>query len=101
MQINDSKGLPGNGIYDLELTGNYIWASIYQFGKSTKETFGRGLALINRVTNKVNLIRDDRIPRTVYTMFFDGTDMWLGTESGLIKVNFLNKLAQMNPGVKK
>jgi ligand-binding sensor domain-containing protein len=101
MQINDSKGLPGNGIYDLELTGNYIWASIYQFGKSTKETFGRGLALINRVTNKVILIRDERIPRTVYTMYFDGTNMWLGTESGLIKVNFLNKLAQISHGVKK
>ena len=101
MQINDSKGLPGNGIYDLELTGNYIWASIYQFGKSTKETFGRGIALINRVTNKVILIRDERIPRTVYTMYFDGTNMWLGTESGLIKVNFLNKLAQISHGVKK
>jgi len=101
MQINDLKGLPGNGIYDLELTGNYIWASIYQFGKSTKETFGRGVALINRATNTVILIRDERIPKTVYSMFFDGENMWLGTESGLLKINFLNKLAQINHGVKK
>jgi len=89
-----SKGLPGNGVYDLERTGNYIWASLYQFGSSTKETFGRGLVLINRVTKQIIPVRDDRIPRTIYTIYFDGVNLWLGTETGLIKVNFFNKLAQ-------
>lgn len=92
--LDASKGLPGNGVYDLERTGNYIWASLYQFGSSTKETFGRGLALINRVTNQITPIRDDRIPRTIYSIYFDGVNLWLGTENGLIKINFFNKLAQ-------
>lgn len=92
--LDASKGLPGNGVYDLERTGNYIWASLYQFGSSTKETFGRGLVLINRVNNQIIPIRDDRIPRTIYSIYFDGVNLWLGTENGLIKVNFFNKLAQ-------
>ncbi|MBI3125756.1 MAG: hypothetical protein HYZ10_15275 [Ignavibacteriales bacterium] len=92
--LDASRGLPGNGVYDLERTGNYIWASLYQFGSSTKETFGRGLALINRVNNQIIPIRDDRIPRSIYSIYFDGVNLWLGTENGLIKVNFFNKLAQ-------
>lgn len=94
LRFDDSKGLPANGIYDLERTGKYIWVSLYQFGKNTKETFGRGIVLIDRMTNQIIPIRDDRIPQTVYSIFFDGTKLWLGTESGLIKVNFFNKLAQ-------
>jgi ligand-binding sensor domain-containing protein len=101
IKIDDSKGLPGNGVYDLERTGNYIWVSLYQFGKTTKETYGRGLALIDRSTNKVTPIRDERIPRTVYSIYFDGVNLWLGTESGLIKVDFFNKLAQWKSGAKK
>jgi len=94
LRIDDTKGLPGNGVYALERTGNYIWASIYQFGKTTKETYGRGIVLIDRITDQVIPVRDDRIPSTVYSIFFDGTNLWLGTESGLIKVIFFNKLAQ-------
>ncbi|MBA4406850.1 hypothetical protein C0389_06210 [bacterium] len=93
-RFDDKNGLPANGIYDLERTGNYIWVSLYQFGKSTKESFGRGLILIDRLTNEVIPVRDERIPSTVYCIFFDGTNLWMGTESGLIKVNFINKLAQ-------
>jgi hypothetical protein len=94
LRIDDKNGLPANGIYDLERTGNYIWVSLYQFGKSTKEQFGRGIVLINRITNEIIPVIDNRIPKTVFTIFFDGTNLWLGTESGLIKVNFFNKLAQ-------
>jgi ligand-binding sensor domain-containing protein len=93
-RFDDKNGLPANGIYDLERTGNYIWVSLYQFGKSTKESFGRGMILIDRLNNQVIPVRDERIPNTVYCIFFDGTNLWLGTESGLIKVNFFNKLAQ-------
>lgn len=104
-RIDDKNGLPANGIYDLERTGNYIWVSLYQFGKSTKETFGRGIILIDRISNEIIPIIDDRIPKTVFTIFFDGTNLWLGTDSGLIKVNFFNKLAQWTgvhkSGVKK
>jgi len=94
LRLDDSKGLPGNGVHDLEITGNYIWASLYQFGSSTKEIYGRGLAVINRSTNKIIPIRDDKIPQTINTMLFDGTFLWLGTNTGAIKINFFNKLAQ-------
>lgn len=101
MRFDDSKGLTGNGVYDLARTGNYIWASLYQFGSSTKENFGRGLVVINRVTNKVMPVRDERIPSTINIIFFDGSYLWLGTESGLIKINLFNKLAQWPQGAKK
>lgn len=91
-----TKGLTGNGVFSIERTGNYIWVSTYQFGKTTKEYFGRGIILINRITNQVIPINDDKIPRLVYTIFFDGTNLWLGTEKGLIKINFFNKLAMWN-----
>ncbi len=94
LRFDNSKGLPGNGIYDLERTGNYIWASLYQFGKDTKETYGRGIALINRLNNKIIPINDERIPKSVNKIFFDGRFIWLGTESGLIKINLYNQLAQ-------
>jgi ligand-binding sensor domain-containing protein len=99
-RFDDSKGLTGNGVYALERIGNYVWASLYQFGSSTKEIYGRGLAVINRVTNKVVPIRDEKIPQDINTLFFDGTNLWLGTNSGLIKINFFNKLAQWAKGVK-
>ncbi len=91
--FDGTKGLTGNGVFSLERTGNYIWASLYQFGKSTKEIFGRGIVLINRINNQVIPIRDENILRLVYSFFFDGTNLWLGTEKGLIKINFFNKLA--------
>lgn len=100
-RFDDTKGLTGNGIYDLERTGNYIWASLYQFGKTTKESYGRGLAIIDRMTNKVTPINDDRIPRTVLSIYFDGTNLWFGTESGLIKVSLFNNLAQWKSGANK
>ncbi len=100
LRLDDSKGLPGNGVYALELTGNYVWGSFYQFGSSTKEIYGRGLAVINKMTNKIIPVRDDKIPQTINTIFFDGTFLWLGTDSGVIKINFFNKLAQWPKGVK-
>jgi len=50
--------------------------------------------LINRINQKVIPINDERIPKTVNKIFFDGTFLWLGTENGLIKINFFNQLAQ-------
>ncbi len=94
MRFDTKNGLPANGVFDMEITGNYIWASLYQFGRSTKEMFGRGIVIIDRTTNQVIPIRDGRIPATVYSIFFDGTNLWLGTDSGLIKINFINKMAQ-------
>lgn len=99
-RIDASKGLTGNGIYDLERTGNYIWASLYQFGSTTKETFGRGLVVINRFNNHVIPVQNDMIPKTINTIFFDGNYLWLGTENGAVKINLFNKLAQWPKGEK-
>ena len=84
----------------MERTGNYIWASLYQFGESTKETYGRGLVVINRLNNHVTPIQDENIPQTINTIFFDGTYLWLGTDDGVVKINFFNKLAQWPQGEK-
>lgn len=100
VRFDGSKGLTGNGIHDIELTGNFIWASVYQFGKATKEVYGRGLVLINRLTNQVIPIRDERIPQSVNKIFFDGIFLWLASDKGLAKINFFNQLAQWTKGEK-
>ena len=100
LRFDDSKGMPANGVNDIERTGNYIWVSLYQFGKTTKEMYGRGLVIINRINNKITPVQDDDIPKMINKIFFDGTYLWLGTDSGLIKINFFNKLAQWPQGDK-
>lgn len=101
LRNDDKNGLPANGIYSMERTGNYIWISLYQFGQSTKESFGRGLALLDRKSNKIMRIQDDRIPQTIHAIYFDQVNLWLGTDNGLIKINFINDLAKWNNRVKK
>lgn len=94
LRFDVTNGLTGNGVYDLALIGNYICASLYQFGIQTKEPYGRGLVLINRLNNQILPVRDERIPSTVNKLFFDGGYLWLGTDDGLIRINFINELAQ-------
>jgi ligand-binding sensor domain-containing protein len=97
-RFDASTGLAGNGIFCLERTGNYIWAGLYQFGQSSKESYGRGIALINRLNNQVRVLNDPNIPSTVYCMYFDGNLMWLGTNSGIVKIPVTNKLATLTKG---
>lgn len=101
LRFDYSSGLPGNGISALARTGNYIWAALYQFGKTSKDTYGRGLIIINRLTNKVTQIRNQSIPERVNDMLFDGKNLWLAGDSGLIKIELFNKLALWNTGDKK
>ena len=93
-RFDGESGFTANGIYDVERTGNFIWVSLYQFGGKTKDQYGRGLALINIINDKVQMIYDDRIPNTIKTLYFDGTNMWLGSDSGVIKIELINQLAQ-------
>ncbi|MEW6194438.1 MAG: hypothetical protein AB1521_04675 [Bacteroidota bacterium] len=99
-RFDDSKGLTGNGIFDIERTGNFLLASTYQFGKNTKEMYGRGLVLVNRINGKVIPVTDERISKTINSIFFDGTFLWLGTDKGIVRINFFNKLAQWTKGDK-
>ncbi len=95
-RYDTQNGLNANGVYALEKTGNFIWVSLYQFSPKTKAQFGRGLCLINRITKKIIPILNKKIPDTIYDIYFDGKNIWLGTDRGLIKINLTNKLASWN-----
>jgi ligand-binding sensor domain-containing protein len=90
-RFDSHNGLKGNGIYDLEITGDYIWVSLYQFSKETKDIFGRGVALINRITNEVEMLQLDGVPKVVNALHFDGTRLWLATNNGLFSIDIINK----------
>jgi len=77
-------------------TGNIIWASLYEFNKNSKEQNGQGIALIDRLTTRVKMISKDSLELhsdKILCMYFDGEDMWLGTETGLLKIKITNELA--------
>lgn len=96
-RIDESIGLNANGIYCLAKTGNYIWASTYEFNKNTKEQVGQGIAIINRATKEIKKISKDDLKLhsdKILSMFFDGYNMWLGTDNGLIRISVVNQLAQ-------
>ncbi len=96
IRISMNDGLPANGIYCMERTGNSIWAGIYAFDKSQKKDYGKGLVIINRFSTsitKVDLNELNIQSAKVNTMFFDGSRMWLGTDDGLCKVVIENPLA--------
>ncbi|MCK5456637.1 MAG: hypothetical protein KAI45_05870, partial [Melioribacteraceae bacterium] len=93
-RFDSHNGLKGNGIYDLEITGDYIWVSLYQFSKDTKDIFGRGLALINRITKKEEMVQVDEVPKTIKSIHFDGTKLWLGTNDGIFTFNLVNKFVE-------
>lgn len=94
LRYDGFQGLGGNGVYALELTGNYIWVSLYEFSLANKEAYGRGVGIINRITGEVKMLDDERIPNKVLSMYFDGTSMWLGSSNGVVRINLFNQLAQ-------
>lgn len=101
-KFSQENGLNGNGIYCLERTGNYIWAGVYSFDKKEKEEYAKGLVLIDRITGKVSSIDLNQLQtRTskISTLYFDGKDLWIGTDKGLWKLNILNPMAKW--GLKK
>jgi len=97
-RISKASGLGGNGIYCLARTGDYIWAGVYEFKKNDKEEYGKGLYLINRRTKKVTPIDLNELNITtsnILSLFFDGTNLWIGTSSGLVKLKIGNPLAKI------
>jgi ligand-binding sensor domain-containing protein len=96
-RISKSDGLAGNGIFSLARIGNYIIAGVYEFSPTKKAEFGKGLALININTNKatsIDLNQFEIKSAEIRTIHFDGTDLWLGTGAGLIRVKVANSLAK-------
>ena len=90
--FDKSTGLGGDGISALAIAGNYIWAGVYDFGKNTKEEYGRGISLINRLTGKVTRIVDERLPSKINAFLFDGSNMWIAADNGLYELNITNNL---------
>ena len=96
-RISKQDGLPGNGIYCLEKTGNKIWAAIYAFDKKNKKEYGKGFVIIDRVTGKIvkiDLNQTEISSSLVQTFYFDGNEMWVGTDKGLYKFAINNPLAK-------
>lgn len=95
-RFDTHSGLPANGIFCMARTGNILWASTYEFNKQNKEQVGKGIALINRSTRKISQITKDELnlrSDKILSMYFDGKNMWLGTDSGLLRINLVNELA--------
>ena len=95
-KFDEKNGLSGNGIFCLERTGIYIWAGVYQFGKSTKDVFGRGLAIINSITGEIKNVRNENLSDTILSLFFDGKNMWVGTNTGALKIELTNGLTNFS-----
>ncbi|MBN1638963.1 MAG: hypothetical protein JW866_08350 [Ignavibacteriales bacterium] len=92
------NGFPANGIYCIERTGNYLWVALYQFGIDTKEIYGKGLVLINRITYKVQTIDNENIPSTINNMYYDGQKMWLCSDKGILTIELYNPIATWSKG---
>jgi ligand-binding sensor domain-containing protein len=98
-RISKQDGLPGNGIYCLEKTGNKIWAAVYAFDKKNKKEYGKGFVIIDRVSGKIaniDLNQTKISSSLVQTFYFDGSEMWVGTDKGLYKFTVNNPLAKWN-----
>ena len=96
-RIYKRDGLGGNGIYSLCRIGNYIWVGVYEFDKLQKLEYGKGLYIINRVTRQVtpvDLNELDITSSSILSFHFDGTNIWIGTGEGLIKLKIDNRLAE-------
>jgi hypothetical protein len=106
-RISKNNGLPANGVYCLERTGNQIWASLYSFDRDEKTEYGKGLVLIDRFTGRVtpiDLNKTDIETSKISCLYFDGTNMWVGTNKGLNKILIANPLAiwaGVKPAVQK
>ncbi|MDR3625497.1 MAG: hypothetical protein P4L45_01610 [Ignavibacteriaceae bacterium] len=97
LKVSHEDGLPADGIYCLARTGNKIWAGIYSFDKKEKKDYGRGLVLIDRTSLKVTPVDLNEInvnSSKIVCTYFDGTNMWIGTDTGLSKIVIENPLAK-------
>jgi ligand-binding sensor domain-containing protein len=95
-KFSKETGLPGSGVYCLERTGNTIWAGLYSFDKKGKKEYGKGLVMIDRISGRiipVNLNLLQTSSSTITKLYFDGNDLWIGTDKGLWRISITNPLA--------
>jgi ligand-binding sensor domain-containing protein len=98
-KISQIDGLADNGIYALGRTGNYIWAGVYSFDRTENIERGKGLFLINRHTLDVTEVDLDQLrirSSTFLKFYFDGINMWIGSDAGLLKIKISNPLARLD-----
>lgn len=96
IRYDKHTGLNGNGIFAIERTGNLLWVAQYQFGKTTKEQYGRGVSIINMFDGSIKDISDQNIPNMVNALYFDGSYLWMGAEDGLYRLDLTNNFASWN-----
>jgi ligand-binding sensor domain-containing protein len=97
-KISQINGLADNGIYALGRTGNYIWAGVYSFNRDENIEQGKGLFLINRKTLRVKEVDLDQLnirSSTFLTFHFDGEYMWIGSNTGLLRIRIKNPLTRL------
>lgn len=97
VRIDKRSGLPANGIRSIVKTGNKLWLALYQFDKSSKNEYGKGLVLYDKRTGVVSPVNLDEIKigsLNILSLFYDGSDMWIGTDSGLWRLKFHNAFAE-------
>ena len=103
-RYDQRNGLSGNGIRAIVKTGNLLWIAVYQFEQSAKNEIGKGLDMYNKSTGKivpVNLNEIKTSSLNVQSLFYEGTNLWIGTDDGLWKIKFSNAFAEFNKKKKK
>ena len=96
-KISAQSGLPANGVYSMQRTGNKIWASLYSFNRNDKKEYGQGIALIDRftgVSKPIDLNKSGLNSAEIHALYFDGTYMWVGSAKGLWRITIANPLAK-------
>jgi hypothetical protein len=96
IRFGTEDGLDGSGILSIEKTGHYLWVSLYQFGKQEKEKYGRGLAILNIMNNKIQMVQNQKLPRLINKILFDGRNLWLAASDRLVKINMENEFSDFN-----
>ncbi|MGD8305403.1 MAG: hypothetical protein PVF17_02015 [Ignavibacteria bacterium] len=97
-KVSQVDGLADNGIFALGRTGNYIWTSIYSFDRKENTEVGKGLYLINRLTLDIREIDLDELnimTSSFLKFYFDGKDMWVASDAGLMRIQIANSLARL------
>lgn len=98
-RFDQYSGLPGDGIYAVSITGSFIWVTLYEFDKISREKFGRGFAVLQRDRGETVVSNPEEFSvgtRNITALFFDGNDMWLGTDNGLWKITIVNEFAKFS-----